>query len=287
MTRSTISTVLLRTVVALGAIALLVGASIYGASEWMVRREHAIPLEPFVSLPTTAEMTEGHRLAILVGCLKGCHGPEGEGGKVEAPGVFKITAPPLSSVLPSYTDPELVRLVRFGVKRDGVSALGMPAGTFFPLGTGDLAQIIAHLRQLPPTPTVQRERQLEPVARIALVLGEWHTSADEVDASAQRWGDLPRTNPFERGRYLVSIVCAECHGLDLRGKEFLRSPPLTIIRAYDLEQFTRLMRTGELRSGKREGLMSEVARDAFGQFTEQEVEDIYTYLRERGEVQWR
>ena len=150
MARSRITTVLLRTVAGLGAIALLLMAWIYGASEWMVRRKHDVPLATFASLPAHADTTEGERLAILVGCLKGCHGPEGAGGKIEAPGVFRITAPPLASVLPDYSDPELVRLVRFGVKRDGVSALGMPAGTFYPLGDADLAQIIARLRQLPP-----------------------------------------------------------------------------------------------------------------------------------------
>jgi mono/diheme cytochrome c family protein len=247
----------------------------------MVRRTHAVPLDGFASLPLATDTAEGQRLAILVGCLKGCHGPEGAGGTVEAPGVFRITAPPLSSVLPDYSDPELVRLVRFGVKRDGVSALGMPAGTFFPLGDTELAQIIAHLRELPPSTAVERERRLEPLARIALVLGEWHASADEVDPGAARWGELPRTTPFEHGRYLVSIVCAECHGLDLGGKEFLGSPPLTIVSAYDLEAFRRLMRSGELVSGRRDGMMSEVARDALSLFTDREVEDIYSYLRER------
>ena len=269
---------------ALLAIGLLVGGAIlfvFARSEWLLRRTRTEPLAPFVSLPAHADSSEGRRLAVLVGCLQGCHGPAGEGGREEAEGIFVATAPALSSALSDYSDSELARLVRFGVKRDGKSAVGMPSGTFAPLSEEDLALIFAHLRTLPEQAPAPRERRIELVGRIALALGEWRLSADAVDPSIPRWGELPRTTPFERGRYLASVTCSECHGLDFRGVEYLASPALSIVSAYSLAQFERLLRAGEHLSGRKDGMMSDVARKAFVELTDREIADLHAYFLAR------
>jgi cytochrome c553 len=266
------------------AFSLAAAFAVYLRSEWLLRRERDVPLTPFAA-PAQDDTSEGRRLAVLVGCLQGCHGPQGEGGTEGAPGIFEVTAPTLADVLPQYSDPELHRLVRFGVKRDGRSALGMPSGTFYPIADQDLAAIVAHLRTLPPVPPKPRVRRVEPVGRAALALGKWQVSADEVDPTRPRWGALPRTTSQERGRYLASITCAECHGLELQGKEFLGSPPLTIVRAYDLEHFRHLLRTGEHLSGRTTGMMADVVRKAFVELTDQEIDDLYAFLRERAASQ--
>jgi hypothetical protein len=112
------------------AVSLLAAVGIFAGSEWILRRRHNVALGPQPATTTRTDTAEGRRRAVLLGCLKGCHGPEGEGGEEKAPGIFSVTAPTLTAVLPEYSEPELVRLVRFGVKRDGTSAVGMPAGTF-------------------------------------------------------------------------------------------------------------------------------------------------------------
>jgi mono/diheme cytochrome c family protein len=264
----------------LAAMVVLAVAGIYAASEWLLRRRHDLPLPPVATPPAPADSTEGRRIAILVGCLEGCHGREGEGGVERAEGIFRATAPTLSDVLPRYSDPELVRLVRFGVKRDGRAALGMPSATFYPLGDADLARVIGYLRQRPVVPPRPRSREVQPLGRLALVLGKWHTSADAVDPTRPRWGELPRTTPHARGRYLASVICSECHGLDLQGDAFMRSPSLTVVGGYSLDQFRHLMRTGEPIGGRDLGLMRVVATRAFAHFTDDEVSDLHAYLRD-------
>ena len=263
-------------------IAALCVVAVYAISEWTLRRHRDIPLPDFNGLaaPTAADLTEGERLAVIVGCWAGCHGGKGEGGSDDLAGWYAATAPTLSDVLPKYTDAELVRLIRFGVKRDGTTAIGMTSGTFYALSDEDLRRIIAHLRAQPPSPPIPRERMVTFSGRWAIVTGAWKTSADEVNMAMPRWGELPHASGYERGRYLVSITCTECHGLDLQGRAVYASPPLDVVQAYSAEQFRHLLRTGEPLSKRDLGIMSWVAREAFKVFTDEEIADIHAYLRE-------
>ena len=280
MRRTRITRILLWTFGSLAAVLLLVLAYVYAASEWMLRRTHDAPMQPIAPVSAPADLVEGERLSKIVGCWAGCHGMEGEGDTLDVPGVFRITGPTLSEVLPQYSDAELVRLVRYGVKRDGRTALGMASGTFYPLSDADLARIIAHLRRQAARPPVSRERHVTLLGRAALATGEWKTSAGEVDRTMPRWGELPRRTPFERGRYLASITCTECHGFDLQGEVFEGSPSLAVVAAYTPEQFRHLLRTGEPISGRDLGIMSWTARYGFTHFTDQEIDDLYAFLRE-------
>ena len=133
---------------ALLSVVLLVIAIIYIASARILSRQHDVPLGA-VQLFAVPDTAEGRRLAILVGCLEGCHGKTGEGLVLEEKGIFRLGAPTLHNVLREYSDPELVRLLRFGVKRDGRTAILMPSGTFYPLSDADISSIIGTLRQLP------------------------------------------------------------------------------------------------------------------------------------------
>jgi cytochrome c553 len=216
-------------------------------------------------------------MAKVVGCWAGCHGNEGEGGVDYIEGIHRNTAPTLSQVLPLYSDAELVRLIRYGVKRDGKSAIGMVAYTLWPLGDQDLANIIAHLRRQPVWSPVPRKHELTFRGRIALVTGKWKVSAEQVDRSIPRWGALPRNTAFERGRYLASITCSECHGLDFKGNALEGGPSLAILAAYDPDQFQRLMRFGEARGGR---VVPKMSWMPDVDFTDAEIADLYSFLRE-------
>jgi mono/diheme cytochrome c family protein len=215
-------------------------------------------------------------MAKVVGCWAGCHGVRGEGGADVIEGIHRITAPTLSEVVPLYSDEELARLVRFGVKRDGRSAVGMRAGVLWPMGDQDLVNIFAHLRRQPAMPPVPRRHELTLRGRVALATGTWRVSADQVDRSRPRWGELPRATSFERGRYLASIVCSECHGLDFHGDPLEGGPSLAVVAAYGPGQFRHLFRAAEALDGRRiakMGWMPDV------DFTDAEIDDIYLFLR--------
>jgi cytochrome c553 len=278
MRASRIVSLLAKSIAAVAALALLLLACVYGVSEWKIRRAYDAPLEP-LRAPSPPDPVEGMRMAKIVGCWAGCHGMEGQGGTEDIEGIVRHTAPTLSAVLPLYSDPELVRLIRYGVKRDGRSAVGMISFVFWPLSEQSLADIIAHLRAQPAHPPVPRRLELPLRGRIAIATGEWQVSAEQVDRSRPRWGELPRETPFERGRYYASITCAECHGVDYGGNALEGAPSLAILAAYTPDQFHHLMRTGEPIGGRDLGFMSEIAREAFFLFTDEEIADLYAFLR--------
>ena len=272
---STLSTSL-RTLAVLAGVAVLALGSVYGISEWKMRRTHDAPLLP-IRAQFEPDPVAGEHIAKVVGCWAGCHGNEGEGGTDQIEGIHTNTAPTLSQVVPLYTDQELARLIRYGVKRNGRSAVGMNAGTLWPLGDQDLVNIIAHLRRQPRLPPVSRTHDLTFRGRVALVTGKWKLSAEQVDRAATRWGEMPRHTAFERGRYLASIVCSECHGADFNGSPLEGGPSLTILAIYDREQFRHLLRTGKPVDGRdmpKMNWMPDVG------FTDAEIGDLYHFLRE-------
>lgn len=260
----------------LAIVAGTAAGTIYGVSEWRLRRAYDAPLLPLVPV-AAPDLVEGDRMARIVGCLNGCHGAEGQGGFEEVPGVVRHTAPTLSAVLPHYTDDELVRLIRYGLKRDSTSALGMISYTFWAIGDQDLANIVARLRQLPATPPMPRTLELTWLGRLALVTGQWQVSVDQVDRSRPRWGNLPMETPHDRGRYLASVTCTECHGLDFRGNPLEGAPSLAVLGGYTLAQFQHLIRTAEPASGRALDPMMSWVKDA--PFTDAEIQALYTFLR--------
>jgi cytochrome c553 len=259
------------------AVLVLLGfAVIFGLSEWRMRRAYEAPLVP-LHAARPADPVAGEHWARLVGCLSGCHGDEGEGGREHIEGIVTHTAPTLSDVLPSYSDAELARLIRYGVKRDGRSAIGMTSYTFWPLGDREIADIVARLRQLPATPPLPRRLDLTLRGRVALVTGVWKVSAAQVDRTIPRWGELPRRTPFERGRYLASVICSECHGLDFRGIALEGAPSLVVVAAYDPGQFRTLIRENRAIGGRRIDPMGWTPGVGF---SDEEIGDLYAFLRE-------
>jgi cytochrome c553 len=263
-----ISTILVFLAIAYGAVIAL--------SEWVLQRTYQAPTTE-LSPPAYVDLNEGKRMAQIVGCLNGCHGQNGEGGYEEIKGLFKNTAPTLSDIIPQYSDAELVRLIRYGVKRDGTSAFGMTSYTFWSLGTQDLANIIACLRLLPKTPPVERRQEISWKGRMSLITGDWKVSAEQVDRSRPRWGDSTIHTLEMRGRYLASITCTECHGLDYKGNPLERAPSLAVIGAYSDTQFQRLMRTAKPIAARE--LDENMRWVADAPFTDEEINGIYAFLR--------
>ena len=274
--RSALRRKLLRAGVAVVFAGIALLGTIYVVSEWKLRRAYTAPLEP-LRISSPPDLAEGERMARLVGCWDGCHGKQGEGGHYEIRGIIRHTAPTLSSVIPAYRDDELVRLVRYGLKRDGKSAVGMTSYTFWGIGDQDLAAIIAHLRRQPVLEPVERKLELTWRGRLALVTGDWKVSVEQVDRSRPRWGDLPQPTPLERGRYLASVICSECHGLDYNGNPLERAPSLAVLAGYNIEQFRHLMRTAEGVGGRQ--LDPNMRWIADAPFTADEVTGLYQFLR--------
>lgn len=271
--------ILLR-IAAIAAITILLAlSSLYAASEWRLARHYDVPLTPLRTAPATALVAEGERRAHIFGCT-GCHH---EAGNVlfKAPGVGRLVAPNLTRMVRLYTDAELVRLVRHGVKRDGTSAIAMPAAAFSGLSDEDLVSIIAWLRTRP------RMADAEPAQTAWGPLGWFAVATDKVPFSAPRARevappvDRPRATPSQQGAYLVQSICSDCHKLDEANDNGwgMRTPPLRMMgQAYSLADFRTLMRTGKAMGDREVGTMSSVARGDFSHMTDNEIEAIHAYL---------
>ena len=251
-------------------------AVVFGVSEWKLRRQYEAPLEP-LKVKTPVDLVEGERMARIIGCWNGCHGKRGEGGIERIDGILRQTAPTLSEALPRYTDVQLARLIRYGVKYDGRSAIGISSYTFWALGDQDVANTIAHLRRNQRTyPPLPRTLELTWRARLAMVTGTWSVAAERVDRSRPRLGDLAQKDRLERGRYIATVTCTECHGLDFTGNELEHAPSLARIAMYSREQFRHFMRTGQPVDGRDIPSMKWVAETPFSDL---EIDGIYDFLR--------
>jgi len=166
---------------------LLLAGAVYVGSERILRRRYAVGL-PAVTLPTdSTALLEGERLARVRGCFGGCHGERFEGQVFfDEPGVARLVAPNLTQAAARWSDPELVRIIRYGVRPNGRSVFSMPAHTFSALSEEDLGAILAFLRHTPPEPGLQAELQPRWLGRLGLVLGKYRPEAELIPQDTLR-----------------------------------------------------------------------------------------------------
>jgi mono/diheme cytochrome c family protein len=262
---------------ALAGIALCAAVYVYIASERVIERTYDVALMNFHAPTDTTAIEAGRRLATIYGC-NNCHAA-GMNGTVlyDEPGIARISAPNVSRIVKEYSDAELERLIRHGVKRDGTSTWIMPAPMFSHLTDEDLGNIIAYVRSLPALDGVERELTLRPLGRIGIVTDKFRPLATEVTANGTARAP-DRTDPMSHGKYLVMTACTECHGANLEGSDIVNAPSLLVAAAYSKEEFARLMRTGRGIGERKLGLMAEVGQVRFSSFTDAEVDAVRTYL---------
>jgi cytochrome c553 len=257
---------------------VLAYAVMYMLSERVMQRAHDVP-RVSISIPTDSEsIAEGKRLAIVRGCLNGCHGKDARGAVMfDDWKVARVVAPNLTAAVRNYNDAELVNIIRNGVRPDGRSMVIMPAEVFVDLSDADLGRIIAFLKSLPVAPGPSAEVSLGPGGRVGLGIGKFKTAAGLI---AERVPPPAAANEQAAyGRYLARTACAGCHGTDLRGMSVPDpSPGLQVVAAYSPEAFAELMRTGAPLGGRTLGMMREVARDNLSALTDAEIAALYSYL---------
>lgn len=271
--------------VAVAGVAVLAGAVVsiaYLATEPLLRRTYESPLRSIAVPDDPESIAEGRRLATIRGCFDGCHG-KGVGGAVfwEEPWIARVVAPDLTRIFAQYTNAELERVIRRGVRRDGTSIWVMSSNMFYHLADEDLGKIIAFIRSLPAGNGPDTEFWLGPLGRLMMVVDPMSPLAEEIER------DAPWTRPEElagehgQGRYLALTVCTECHGMDLAGAPDGTAPDLVVAVGYTEGQFAHLMKTGEPIGDRQLDLMALVARKRFSQMTDAEVRALYNYLLAR------
>jgi mono/diheme cytochrome c family protein len=267
---------------ALAACAIVAASWVYAASELHMRSFASPP--PFVlAIPEdAASIARGDHLVRTRGC-RGCHGAALEGEMNW--GV--AAAPNLAAYARDETPATFERALRHGIGRDGRGLYSMPSYNFVHLRDDDVAAIIAYLRSIPvaPNPPLRDRMPLE--IRLAIARGE----DDVMPAWLSSVPPLQETeNPdvaVARGEYLAMTSCNECHGFTLRADAPWgggSAPDLiAMIAAYPEADFRVLMREGVPIGGRELEMMGGVARGRFAYWSDDEVGDLYAYLRMRAD----
>ena len=261
------------TVVSIVAVLLIV---IYAGSEYRLRQKFEIAATP-IQVPTdSAGLERGRHVFQTRGC-EGCHA-EGLKGSVffDQPMLARLVAPNVVRAIKGYSDPELARLLRHGVRPNGRGVAVMPSSMLYHLDDADLGALIAYLRTLPDKGNSDTlpGTSLRLLARVGVVTGKYNLEPVEIVHDAPRTPNGP--DAAARGQYLARSTCTECHGHRLEGSE--ETPALSIVAGYSPAEFARLMREGVPKDGRKLEMMGGVARSRFVDFSDEEVSALYTYL---------
>jgi mono/diheme cytochrome c family protein len=269
-----------RLFLALFVLLLVAVAVLYGASEWALRRQRFAPHNE-IAVPTSpTAAAEGARVARLFGCTS-CHGADGRGSTVmEDPMFGTIVAPGLGSVAGQYSDADLARAIRQGVRKDGTAIYVMPSETYVRLADSDVAAMIAWMRSLDASGDAAGQTSLGPLGRLMLLTHVLRGGVQtELLSSPSR--------PPDDGGYLVQAICSECHRLHAPGaipNSNEVPPPLAPAAAtYDEAAFRTLLRTGRGQSSANLGAMSRIAREKLSAMSDDEIAAVHAYLKQQAQ----
>lgn len=271
-----------RLLAGLAGLALVATAGTYIVSELVMRRTYPGVAGNPVAVPRdSASVAAGARLVQIYGC-PGCHAEQLQGQLFfDEPRVARLVAPNLTRAAQQYSDAELERIIRHGVRPTGRSVIAMPSEAFAGLSDSSLARILAFLRTRPVVDGPGPSLQLGPLGRIGVATGKFKTAAMLIPPGTPAPPASPPTDSVGLGNYLAHTACAECHGTDLRGDPNLGSVNLAVVSGYSPDEFARLLQTGVPKGGRQLGLMAEVAQRRFVALTPQEVAALYAYLHSR------
>jgi cytochrome c553 len=265
-------------------LAVLAAVAMFGASERILARTYQ-PRPERLAMPTPQQIADAPRQARILGCLS-CHGDRLEGKLMaDIPNVVRLHAPNLTAIAARASDQQLAAAIRQGIGHDGRGLFVMPSPMYSRLSDGETAALIRWIRTLKPQDGGAGTVTARPLGRVAIALGKFRPAPAKMQEFATQT-PIDMGAPHAAGRRLAANNCSECHGPALFGGVMegdTMTPDLAIAGAYDFEQFKTLLRTGRTPSGKKLGLMAEVARNDFSHFTDAELRSLHGYLSARAE----
>jgi mono/diheme cytochrome c family protein len=267
------------------ALALVAVAVLNVVSIVRERRTYAVEIAPLSVPGDAATLERGRHLVAAVGGCRDCHGID-LGGQVLEDNFFlgRVVAANLTrgrGGLPSdYTDVDLARAIRHGVRRDGRSVIIMPSQDFQALTDSDLAAIIAYLRTVAPVDRVLSGSSIGPVGRVMHVTGMPVLPAEIVDHGAKP--AMPAAGVTAAyGEYLATVGgCRGCHGPGLAGGAgHAPGPNITAgaIGAWTDADFRRALREGRRPDGS--PISDDMPWKVFRGMTNDEIAALWLYER--------
>jgi mono/diheme cytochrome c family protein len=250
---------------ALGAIGL--GVFVYlNTSAWDASMDKVYDVPPMAITRSDdpAVIARGEHLSKSVaGCsVRDCHGADYAGGRVIDMGpVATLVAPNITNVLPAYSDGELARLIRHGIKNNGRSVCFMPVDDFNWLPDSDLTALVSYARTIKPSD--------KPSAGATNIkaLGKILDRKDKLPTDIARRIDhghveiAPPPSPDAAYGKFVAHECRGCHGAKLSGGPIPGAPsklavPLNLtpdptgLGGWTYADFDGMITTGNRKNGK-------------------------------------
>lgn len=268
--------------------------AVHAATERRLGRSwSAVEARPLTAAHTP-DVARGARLATTIGKCTDCHGAD-LGGRVflDIPPGF-IVASNLTGgrggVLGRYTDAQLARAIRQGIRHDGLPLRVMPSDDWQRMSDQDAADLIAYLRSIPAVDRDPGTTQIRPLGRVLMAAGQLPVlAAERVDHAAVGRTAAPVAGPTkEYGSYLAGIGgCTGCHRPDLSGGHIPGTPPafkdatnLTPagpLARWSEADFARALRTGRRPDGTQ--LDSLMPWPATAGMSDEEIRALWLYIR--------
>ncbi|MBC8161386.1 MAG: cytochrome c [Roseiflexaceae bacterium] len=281
---------LLRLTVGLVAIIALTAIAVYGISELRLRKTYQVEVAELFIPTDAASIERGRILAGPAAHCAGCHMPN-LGGQVMVDDLpFLVAAPNLTSgaggVGATYSNGDLLRAIRHGVRPDGSTIQLMPAQNYNQLSDQDVAAIIAYIRSMPPVDNQPGETELRPLGRLLMVLGQFGLPAESIDHTVTSSAAVPFGRTVAYGQYLAVIGnCASCHGANYSGAPLIipgEPPSANLTPGGGLSDWSEADFVTAMRAGVRpDGSAIDPAMpwELTGQLSDDELGALYLYFK--------
>lgn len=242
------------------------------------------------------KLSLGQHVATIRGCVD-CHGGD-LGGDIfiEDPVVGVLVATNLTSgpggIGNSYSDEDLIRATRHGVRKDGKSVIFMPSHEYNVIDSKDMAALISYIRSKEPVDSSHLpETKIGLPFRLMYVLsgGDIHLfPARIIDHSLPLPEPVEARSPMELGAYLAT-TCMGCHGNHFGGGKIPGVPPHwpdasnitmggTLANYASEEDFIHTMREGVTPTGIEMDPLF-MPWPIFGYMTDEELSGLFVYLQ--------
>ena len=264
---------------------ILLGAGAYAVSASRLNRTYEVTADFTLDVPNDPEsVAAGENLSAIYLCGD-CHG-ENLAGKlfVDDPAFGRVYSANLTAgengIGAAYSDKELARVIWYGVRPDGSPTVGMPSEFHQAIHVGDMENLIAYLRSVPPVDSDYPPSSYGPMLRVMHAANQFPlVPAEQVDASRPPLEPITPEETLAYGEYLAAF-CAHCHMADFAGDEMFESPNITpaAIGTWTEAEFLRAMTEGVRPDGTQ--LDPELMPwESISLHTDEELKALWAYLQ--------
>jgi hypothetical protein len=258
-----------------------------------VAKVYDVPVPNLTRSTDPAVIARGdHLVHSIAGCaVAACHGQNLSGAEksTEMGPLGQFAGPNITGagLGAAYSDGELARIVKHGVKKDGTTVRLMPAQDTSWMPDADILAIVSYIRTVP---NVDRPNGVTVVGTLGKVLDRndqiiWDV-ARRIDHTKVETPPAPEPTAAY-GAY-VARLCSGCHGEHLSGGPIPGAPssipiPLNLtpdstgLKDWSFADFDKMMKTGVRKNGKT--LDPFMPIESWKNFDDNEMHAVYAYLQ--------